>query len=341
MIYEKALTFFDNNKQATELFLVLVFFMHRNVLGGLTEYDDMVVQKIKNDFFEIIQTKADHNVLDYLIELINNFDYSETISIISQPSLQFIADQNPISLSKILATYIPQEIGLLVKIPLNNINLEELLNLATTKHPLDLIKQMDIEIANPWHVIAMSAIGNSIYDIKDMAVISFTINKEDKKSFYFLKSLYLLKAFMPNEPKEEEVEYVPPSLFANFQSMGVINTFKSIFSITNLRNKPNFSSANSNPVIDNANNNSVAGINKKGRKGFLSKIKLDVKTTGGQAETDKETVDYVVDKELESVDEMVAVNEKIRFDEDDYVKFGFYDVNSGFFIQVIRKQKVD
>ena len=186
MIYEKALTFFDNNKQATELFLVLVFFMHRNVLGGLTEYDDMVIQKIKNDFFEIIQTKADHNVLDYLIELINNFDYSETISIISQPSLQFIADQNPISLSKILATYIPQEIGLLVKIPLNNINLEELLNLATTKHPLDLIKQMDIEIANPWHVIAMSSIGNSIYDIKDMAVISFTINKEDKKSFYFL-----------------------------------------------------------------------------------------------------------------------------------------------------------
>lgn len=334
MVYDKVLTFFDNNKQATELFLVLVFFMHRNILGGLTEYDDMVIQKIKNEFFDLIESKADHSTLDYLIELINNFDYSETISIVSHPNLQFIADQNPISLSKILATYIPQEIGLLVKIPLSNINLEDLINLATTKHPVDLIKQMDIEIANPWHVIAMSAVGDLTYNLKDTAVISFTVNKEDKKSFYFLKSLYLLKALIPSKPKEDDIKYEPPSLFANFHSAGVINTFKSILSITNLRNKSNFSDINSNPVIN---------IDKKKKKGFLSKIKKEVEeeATGGRDDNSNEIANHLVDEDLESTNDMVAINENIRLNEEDYVKFGFYDVNSGFFIQVIRKQKVE
>lgn len=236
--------FFNYSAESTQLFLALAFLMQRNMLGGLTTYELMAINNIKNKLARCIDSYDDKDAINNLVEMISSADYNDLNAVIDSESVRYIALQDNRSLCKILATYLPDDIGMLVKIPItDDLNYKELIEQAKVQHPKVIIG-LDVQPVNPWALIfsppSTSEVGNHI-------VMAFPINPKEQRSPYYLKLLSMAKAILYHgeDKKNNEVEEeVKPSAVVNS-----IRFLKGILSLSSKERKGVESKLTSRPFI--------------------------------------------------------------------------------------------
>ena len=241
--------FFNYSSEATQLFLSLSFLMQRNMMGGLTTYELMAVSNIKHNLIRCFDSYDDKDSINNLVEMISSADYKDFEAVVDSDSVRYIALQDNRSLCKILATYLPDDIGMLVKIPItDNLDYDDLLEQAKAQHP-KIILGLDVVPVNPWAVIfsppSLKEAGNHI-------VISFPINHKEQRSFYYFKSLNMAKAILQRQEEEHDDEIeeeVKPSAVINS-----IRFLKGILSLSGRGRKGVDSKLTSRPFIARAVN---------------------------------------------------------------------------------------
>lgn len=236
--------FFNYNSEATQLFLSLAFLMQRNMMGGLTTYELMAIHNIKSKLIKCIDSYDDKDAINNLVEMISSADYKDMEAVVDAESVKYIGLQDSRSLCKILATYLPDDIGMLVKIPIqDDIDYQELIEQAKAQHP-KMIIGLDVTPVNPWAVIfsppTTKEAGNHI-------VMSFPVSSKEQRSFYYLKSLSMAKAILYQEKGSDEdviEEDIKPSAVVNS-----IRFLKGILSLNSKEHRSAESRLNSKPFI--------------------------------------------------------------------------------------------
>ena len=218
--------FFNYNSEAMQLFLSLAFLMQRNMMGGLTTYELMAVSNIKKKLAKCLDSYDDKDVINSLIEMISSADYKDMNLMFDSNSVKYIALQDNRALCKILATYLPDDIGMLVKIPISDdLDYNELIEQAKARHP-KIIFGLDAKPVNPWAVIFSPP---STEEVNNHIVLSFPTSPQEQRSFYYFKTLGMAKAILykPKKKQEVEVEVEKPSAIINS-----IRFLKGIFALT-------------------------------------------------------------------------------------------------------------
>lgn len=326
MVKQKILDFFNSNQQATELFMLLVFFAQKNMVGGLSEYDDMAISKIKSQLKGILQFQDDADLLNYLTEIISNSDYDEISDIIEKDNLGFIGEQNPLSLSKVLGVYLEDSVGLLIEIPLDykKLNIDNILEFAKNNHPSTMTNDdFKVSIMNPWKVISLASISPNPYEKIDTCIMAFTINKTDTKSFYFLKGLFILKKIIDVYNKDNEViqEETPKETIDLGQS-NVITVFKSIFSINSKKNKKQ-------QKLNDSPNLKTSEV--EGKRSLFGSSSEKKNTKNQENNAEPSTMQDNVSPLHVNINNASTIPEG-------YNHLGFFDTNQGFFFQLIMKK---
>lgn len=314
--------FFSYNKATTQLFLNLAFLMQRDMAGGLTTYDIMAREDIAQKLKKNLSQHDDRHVVNSLIEAIGNSEYSELASIIDSQSVRYIAEQHYSSLCEILKNYLPDDIGMLVKIPIeDSTNLDELISFAKNEHPRHAIG-MDIDIINPWGVILNPP---SLEKYPNHILIAFPISSEENRNIYYLKGLAMAKVLL-TEPVEEheEVAQITPERTAS--TVGSLNILKGVLSVSSRifgfkKTKPN-----SRPVL-------VSNLKEGGETKSVSE---NSSLTFHESSESDEGV--LLDSTSES-EAKEAVGES-HLQDSHHLTAGFFDTNHGFFLS-IRKRIVE
>lgn len=293
--------FFNYNAEATQLFLSLSFLMQRNMMGGLTTYELMAVSNIRDSLIRCFDTYDDKDSINNLVEMISSTDYKDFDAVIDSNSVKYIALQDNRSLCKILATYLPDDIGMLIKIPItDDLDYDDLLEQAKAQHP-KFILGLDVQPVNPWAVIfsppSMKEAGNHI-------VMSFPINHKEQRSFYYFKSLSMAKAILQRQEVEhnEEVEEAKPS--------AVINSIRFLKGILSLSGRE--------------------------RKGFESKLTSRPFIARAVNEDEGSTIEGEVYALDENQEQIVAEGDGglIVLEDENTINGGFFDVNHGLHFSV-------
>lgn len=297
-IDRRIVDFFNYDTDAAQLFLVLAYLMQRNMMGGLTTYDLMAHDNVKQRLRKALRSYGDKDVINSLIETLSTVEHKDLAEVVNSESVKYIAQQDHRALCKILATYLPDDIGVLVTIPINEgLDIDNMIEQAKNQNPNSIIG-LDITPVNPWRTIFeqpdKKAFNNHI-------LIAFSVKPQGERSFYYLKALCMAKAILEvttsddnDEDVAEEVVKQPAPLISK------LRIFKGILSISGRRRS--------------------ASTNKPTSKPFLARTIIEEIENDDEAQEER----AIELQELENTAD----------EEDSFLDMGFFDVNHGMYFSI-------
>lgn len=244
-IDRRIVDFFNYDTNAAQLFLVLAYLMQRNMMGGLTTYDLMAHDNVRQRLKKSLRSYGDKDVINSLIETLSTIEHKDLVEAVNSESVKYIAQQDHRALCKILATYLPDDIGVLISIPMTeNLDIDNMIEQAKSQNPNSIIG-LNITPVNPWRTIFEQP-DKKVFN--NHILIAFSVKPQGERSFYYLKALCMAKAILEvtahdDEEAAEEVVKQPTPL------INKLRIFKGILSISGRRRSASTNKPTSKPFL--------------------------------------------------------------------------------------------